>query len=209
MKRSTLLTTDQPVRQVYFPHSGVISLLVLLSDGETIETAMIGRDSDLGGGAALDSGISVCTAVVQIPGMDSAIDVAQLRRIADQTASLRQILAEHEKALLAQAQQSAACNVTHALEQRLARWLLRARGLTDSNSLPFTHEFLAEMLGVRRSSVSVVANPLQREGLIRYRRGLIEITDLDGLRRRACECYEAIDSRYRRLVGQSSTVSMP
>jgi CRP-like cAMP-binding protein len=102
---------------------------------------------------------------------------------------------------LAQAQQSAACNATHTLEERLSRWLLRCRDLLDSDEIPLTQEFLAEMLGVRRTSVTLVASALQRSGLIQYRRGHIRLLDLEGLRESACECYATIKAHAGRLLG--------
>ena len=100
-----------------------------------------------------------------------------------------------------QAQQSAACNATHTVEARLARWLLRSRDLQGSDDLPFTQEFIAEMMGVRRTSVSVVANTLQQAGLVRYSRGHIRILNLEGLRASACECYETVKAHSDRLLG--------
>jgi CRP-like cAMP-binding protein len=102
--------------------------------------------------------------------------------------------------LFAQAQQSAACNASHHVEARLARWLLRSRDLTGADTMDLTQEFLAEMLGVRRSSVSPVAQALQREGLVHYSRGRIKILDVEGLRRRSCECYGTVKAHYDRLL---------
>lgn len=113
------------------------------------------------------------------------------------------MLVRHAEALFAQAQQSVACNVTHALEARLARWLLRSRDLAGSDSLPLTQEFLSQMLGVRRTSVSLVANTLQHAGLIHYRRGHIQIINSEGLREVACECYETVKRNYDRLLNNS------
>ena len=105
-----------------------------------------------------------------------------LRAIAGQSATFRDLLVRHEQALLAQAQQSAACNASHSVEARLSRWLLRARDLWDGETLPMTQELLARMIGVQRNAVSIVAHALQQAGVIRYSRGQIEITDLEALR---------------------------
>jgi CRP-like cAMP-binding protein len=113
---------------------------------------------------------------------------------------LRTTLLRHEQVLFAQAQQSAACNAGHHVEARLSRWLLRARDLSGAETMDFTHEFLAEMLGVQRSSVSPVAIALQRAGLIRYSRGRIEILDVEGLRAMSCECYSTVKAHYDRLL---------
>ena len=106
----------------------------------------------------------------------------------------------HEQTLFSQAQQSTACMANHEVEARLCRWLLRARDLSGSDHLPFTQEFLGEMLGVRRSSVSLVANTLQQAGLLKYNRGRIQITDVEGLRTTACECYAAVKKETDRLL---------
>ena len=107
----------------------------------------------------------------------------------------------HEQTLFAQAQQSTACMANHEVDARLCRWLLRARNLSGSDNLPFTQEFLAEMLGVQRTSVNTVARTLQEAGMVKYRRGKIEIIDLEGLREGACECYETVKAQYGQLLG--------
>src|SRR5260370_1453782 len=112
------------------------------------------------------------------------------------------LLLPHLRAVqLAQSQQSAACNAIHTIEARLSRWLLRCRDLVGSEELPLTQEFVAQMLGVRRTSVSIVANTLQQAGLIKYKRGHIRVLDLEGLRESACECYWTVKSLSDRLIG--------
>jgi CRP-like cAMP-binding protein len=186
---------------VYFPHDGVVSLVVNLTSGETIETGLIGRDSLVGGTSALDGKVSLNRAIVQIAGAASALGLDHLRSLADASMAFRTALIRHQQLILVQAQQSAACNITHTVEARLARSLLRCRDLTDSDDLALTQEFVAQMLGVRRSSVSLVAGTLQHAGLIRYRRGHIRILDVEGLRDAACECYETVRSQSERLLG--------
>jgi CRP-like cAMP-binding protein len=188
------------VDRVYFPHTGIISLVIALSSGELIEAAMIGRDSMLGGSAALDGLISLNKAIVQLGGTGEALEVGRFRDVADKRPDFRTTLLRHEQALLAQAQQSAACNAVHKVEARLARWLLRSRDLSGSDKLLLTQEFLAQMLGAQRSSVSPAANTLQQAGLIHYRRGRVEIIDLEGLRDAACECYGTVKAQYDRLL---------
>jgi CRP-like cAMP-binding protein len=195
-----LFEAGDKVDRVYFPHSGIISLVIELAGGETIEAAMIGRDSMLGATSALDGEISLNKAIVQLSGVGETLDVAQFRKVAEQSASLRTTLLRHEQVLFAQAQQSAACNASHHVEARLSRWLLRARDLNGADTLDLTQEFLAEMLGVRRSSVSPVANALQRAGLIHYNRGHIQILDIEGLRSTSCECYGTVKAHSDRLL---------
>ena len=168
-----------------------------------IETGMVGRDSLVGGSSALDGKVSLNTAIVQIAGSGSSLKLEHLRDAADASITFRTTLIRHEQMILVQAQQSAACNISHTLEARLARWLLRCRDLMDSDDLDLTQEFLGQMLGVRRTSVSLVAGTLQQSGLIRYRRGHIHILDVDGLREAACECYETVRAQSERLLNSS------
>jgi CRP-like cAMP-binding protein len=203
-----LFDAGEPVNWVYFPHSGAISLVVGLADGQLIEAAMIGRDSLVGASSALDGRVSLNRGLVQMAGTSSILDVESLRKLAERSIAFRTSLIRHEQALFAQAQQSAACNASHGVEARLARWLLRVRYLTGSDTLDLTQEFLAQMLGVRRTSVSVVANTLQTAGLIRYRRGHIQILNLEALRETSCECYESVKSHSDRLLGNGSKIEM-
>jgi CRP-like cAMP-binding protein len=187
------------VKHAYFPHSGVISLVVELDVGQMIETAMVGCDGVLNASSALDGKISMNKGIVQLSGEASVIDVDHLRKIAKDYESFRSLLIRHDQVLFAQAQQSAACNASHSVESRMCRWLLRMRDLAVSDDLTLTQEFLAQMLGVRRPSVSIVAGTLQKAGLIRYRRGHIRILDQQGLKDGSCECYQTVKSYYDRL----------
>ncbi|MFZ1989064.1 MAG: Crp/Fnr family transcriptional regulator [Alphaproteobacteria bacterium] len=196
----TLYATGDEIDRVYFPHSGVISLVVALGGGGMIEAAMVGKDSIFGASAALDGKISLSTAIIQLPVRGSTLEVSRLRAFTESNVSFRTSLIRHDQALFAQAQQSAACNALHTVEARLSRWLLRVRDLSGADDFTLTQEFLSQMLGVRRPSVSLVANTLQQAGLIRYRRGRIEITNLEGLREVSCECYEIVRAHYDRLL---------
>ncbi len=160
---------------------------------------MVGRDGIVGASEALCDAISLTDALVLCPGTASMITVANLKTIADQSVAWRQLLVRHEQALLAQAQQSAACNAAHSVEERLSRWLLRARDLWDGEALPMTQELLARMIGVQRNAVSIVAHALQQAGVLSYSRGQIEILDVDALRATACECYHAVHAKQAHL----------
>ena len=153
-KDAVLVEAGAALSHVYLPLSGVISMVVRLSEGQTVEVAMVGRDSLFGASAALDGGISLTDAVVVLPGTAAILNVADFRAAAERSAALRALLARHEQALFAQAQQSAACNASHTVEARLSRCLLRVRDLCDSETLPLTQEFLAQMIGVQRNAVS-------------------------------------------------------
>jgi CRP-like cAMP-binding protein len=201
VREAVLVEAGAPLTHVYLPHCGIISLVVRLSEGQTVEVAMVGRDGVFGAAAALDGGISLTDAVVMLPGPASILEVARLRAAADRSAGFRTLLVRHEQALLAQAQQSAACNASHSVEARLSRWLLRTRDLCGSENLPLTQEFLAQMIGVQRNAVSIVAHALQQAGIVSYSRGHIEIKDLEALRETSCECYEAVRTQYDRLLG--------
>jgi len=119
----------------------------------------------------------------------------QFRAALDQSDGIRSLIVRYNDTQMALVNQSAGCNALHSVEKRLCRWLLQARDRSDSNLLPLTHELLSEMLGVQRTTVTLIARELQSEGLIRYRRGRVEITDRDGLEKKACECYEVVRRR--------------
>jgi CRP-like cAMP-binding protein len=194
-----LVEAGEALTHVYLPHSGIISIVVSLSQGQAVEVAMVGRDGIVGASEALCDAISLTDAVVLCPGTASMITVANLKAIADQSVAWRQLLVRHEQVLLAQAQQSAACNAAHSVEERLSRWLLRARDLWDGETLPMTQELLARMIGVQRNAVSIVAHTLQQAGVLSYSRGQIEILDVDALRATACECYHAVHAKQAHL----------
>jgi CRP-like cAMP-binding protein len=195
-----LVGAGDQLTQVFFPHSGVISLVVSLAGGGRVEVASVGHDSVFGGSAALDGGISLTDAIIQLPGTASTLDVGILRSAAEQSIHFRTTLIRHEQALSAQAQQSAACNAMHSAEARLARWLLRMHDLAGTDKLHLTQDFLAQMIGVQRNSVSIVAHTLQQAGIIKYSRGNIEITHLAALREASCECYQAVNTQYDKLL---------
>jgi CRP-like cAMP-binding protein len=195
-----LAQTGRAVDRVYFPTTGVVSLVVEMKVGDMIETAMVGRDGVANGTAALDGKVSLHKAIVQVAGAALAISPDTLRKMADQFPPFRAILIRHEQVVLAQAQQSAGCNASHTVEARMCRWLLRIRDLTGSDEMALTQEFLAQMLGVRRTSVSLVAGTLQKAGFIRYRRGHITLLDIAQVKLGACECYETVKGHYRRLT---------
>jgi CRP-like cAMP-binding protein len=196
------------IRNVYFPHGGIISFVVELNSGEMIETAMVGKDGVVNAASALDGKVSLNKTIVQLAGAGSVVSADVLRMVADEFADFRALLNRHEQVLFAQSQQSAACNASHLVEARLCRWLLRTRDLADSEDLTITQEFLAQMLGVRRSSLSVVAHTLQKAGFIRYRRGHVRILDRPGLEEAACECYGVVKAHYDRLLMSGTSHSL-
>jgi CRP-like cAMP-binding protein len=198
--KKLLFEAGEEIPAVYFPFDAVISLVVTLASGDAIESAMVGRDGIVGAAAALDGKISLSRAIVQSAGSGYSCGLEALKSIAMQSPAMISLLVRHEQTLFAQAQQSEACNVKHTAEERLARWLLRAHDLSGRDMLNFTQEFLAEMLGVERTTVTLTANAYQTARIIKYSRGRIQIVNLDALRERACECYGAVKTHYNNLM---------
>jgi CRP-like cAMP-binding protein len=197
---TVLAEVGETLKRAYLPHKGVISLVVKLARGEHVQTAMIGRDSIFGSLSTLGDGVTLNSAVVLVPGTASTLDLDRLRATAEQSRTFRATLGRHALAIYAQVQQTAGCNAAHTVESRLARCLLQTRDLSGSDKFVLTQESMAQMIGARRNSVSLVANTLQQAHFIRYSRGHIEIINLDGLSKTACECYATVKAQYTRLL---------
>ena len=189
------------VNKVYFPHGGIISSIVELSDGSAIETGMIGKDGLFGAAQALDDKLSLNKVMVQVPGLASVIEASRLKEVANKSPDLRALLIEYEQFFLAQVQQTSACNALHSVEQRTCRWLIRMYDLVGGKELPLTQEFLAQMMGVQRTSVTGIAAQLQKDGLISYRRGKVTILDIGLLHEHACECPQTVREHYVEMFG--------
>jgi CRP-like cAMP-binding protein len=203
---ATLFRADDSIPYVYFPYNGIISMIVSVASGQFVEAGMLGRNGVIGAGAVLDGAEALNTAIAQVESIGSLIEFDVLKALVDKSETLRAGLVHQERALYAQTQRVAACNALHELEERLSRWLLQSRDLLQSDTLPLTQEFLSQMLGVQRSSVTLVARKLQAGGLIRYRRGHIHVLDVEGLQDSCCECYEAINMHFNKLIGWSPRV---
>jgi CRP-like cAMP-binding protein len=195
-----LVEVNETLKRAYLPHRGVISLVVRLARGENVQVAMVGRDSIFGAFSALGDATALNSAIVLISGVASTLDLDRLRAAAEQSATFRAMLARHGLAVYAQIQQIAGCNASHLVESRLARCLLQTRDLSGSDKFVLTQELMAQMIGARRNSVSMVANTLQQANFIHYSRGHIEITDLGGLAQNSCECYATVKAQYDRLL---------
>ena len=191
------------IDHVYFPNNCLISLLTLMENGAAIESATIGREGALGLMAAVAPRQSLSRAIVQAPGSALRIAAGPLHDAWTRSAALRDLADRHNEALFGHAIQSVACNALHAVEARFCRWLLSCHDRIDSNTVNLTQEFLADMLGVQRTTVTAVAGSLQAKGLIRYRRGVVDILDRAGLETMACECYGAVRKGYERLLPAS------
>jgi CRP-like cAMP-binding protein len=189
------------MRDVYFPLRGVVSLMTPMEDGSAVETATVGNEGMVGIQAFLAGGaIGNAQAIGQIPGETLRMDADHFRAEIGADGKLREILFAYAQALFAQISQGVACNGIHNVQERCARWLLESHDRAGTDEFLLTQEFLGDMLGVRRASVTVAAKTLQMAGVIEYRRGRITVTDRAGLEEASCECYGVIKAEYRRLV---------
>jgi CRP-like cAMP-binding protein len=182
----------QPVDFVYFPSQGVISLVVVLKDGKTVEAGLVGNEGAAGVPAVLGLSRSPLREVVQIAGDGFRMRVGSLRELLRSTPDLQSTLHRYAAGLAMQVAQTAACNRLHNIEHRLARWLLMAQDRVESEVLPITHDFLATMLGTDRPSVSLAASVLQKLQIIHYRRGSLKVVNRKKLERFTCECYAVV-----------------
>ena len=197
----TLYPADGVVEAVLFPEGGMCSLLATLEGGEQVEVGIVGREGLIGLPLVFGDDRSLVEARVQMEGTALRIGAAAFRAAMEESAALRGLLHRYALAFQAQVTMTAACNARHAIEQRLARWLLTAHDRADGDEFPLTHEFASMMLGVRRPGVSLAAGVLQKAGLIHYARGRMEVTDRPGLEAASCECYHVARREFARLLG--------
>jgi len=190
-----LFRPDEEIRHAYFPTTCVISLLVALEDGAGMEVGLVGKEGIVGISAIL-GGEETKLATVQRAGMAVKVSVEVFREEFRRSSALQVALLRYTHALMTHISQSVVCNMRHKVEERLARWLLMFRDRAESDEFELTHEFMANMLGVRRSSISEIASKLQRRRLIHYQRGHIRILDGEGLEAFACECYSVVKEKY-------------
>ena len=187
-----LFESGDEVDQVYFPQYGMLSLLAVLRDGKAIETATVGREGVVGAMAGLGLYKSLVRVVVQMPVSVTKIAATHFRTVAAGSDPVRNLCVRYNEVLLSQARVTAACNALHSIEARFCRWLLQSADRAANDTVALTQEFLAEMLGVRRTSVTEVASKVQSAGAITYSRGVIRILDRPALLRMSCECYETL-----------------
>lgn len=198
-KGTTVAEPDQKLTRALFPHSGILSLVVDLPGGGGAETGLIGRDGVFGALHAMDDSISLNRVTMQVAGSASAIPVADLSALMLQSEVIRKTLVAFELFVVAQTQQNVACNAHHTVQQKLCKWLLRMHDL-QGPELPLTQEFIAVMLGVRRTSVSEAAQALQHLGVIDYARGHIRVLKKHQLEAYACECAQHIRDQYSEIL---------
>jgi CRP-like cAMP-binding protein len=187
-----LASPGDEIDQIYFPLSGMISILAVLRDGKAIETATVGIEGVVGAMAAFGLYNSLARCVVQLPMEVSKISAARFRKVAANSDNIRNMCILYNEVLLSQARVTAACNALHVVEARFCRWLLQSADRAASDTIHLTQEFLAEMLGVRRTSVTEIAVKMQEAGAISYSRGAIKILDRSALEKTSCECYQVL-----------------
>lgn len=199
--RQFLVEADEPIEAAYFVETGMVSYLGYLADGEALEVGLIGCEGMVGLPLILGVDRTAFAAMVQVGGSALRIHPAALRRAFNDSEAIRTRLLRYMQALHTQVAQTAVCNGSHSLQERLARWLLLAHDRVKGNQFPMTHDFMAMMLGVRRSGVTVIAGALKQAGMISYANGQMTVLDRQGLEAAACECYGTVRRQYERLLG--------
>lgn len=185
------------VPYAYFPHQSIVSLVTVMSDGASIAVANVGSEGLVGCGGLLQVESIPYRAVVKVPGCASRISIKKLKEVFDERATVRREVLRYLHSLMTQIAQSAVCGRFHSIEQRIARCILSSRDRIHKNSFPYTQEFLAQMLGADRSSVTLANGALRRAGFIDYKRGTITILDSKGLEQMACECYHLLKKEFK------------
>ncbi|MGP9810377.1 Crp/Fnr family transcriptional regulator [Rhodopseudomonas sp. NSM] len=193
------------LRHAYFPRGSVLSLLTVLENGAAIETANIGREGAFGLFAAMYSRVSFNRCIVQLEGHTVRCPIELLQREFELSERVRNLFVSYSETLLSQVQQTVACNAMHTTEERMCRWLLMMHDRAEGEALPYTHEFLSQILGVNRKSVTLAAQSMQSAGLISYHRGMIQVVDRAGLELASCECYAIVKQRFDAFLKPPST----
>ena len=189
-----LYEIGDPIRHVYFPNNALISMVKQMTDGKVVEVGLIGNDGVSGLMALMGEETSPERAIVQIANGGMRVELSAAKEEFMRGGQLHKSLLTYTRKLMRQVSQTAACNASHTAEERLSRWLLMCLDRIEGNDLALTQEFIADMLGTRRATVSLAAMVLQNEGLIQYNRGHIKIIDRPGLETFTCECYQATKS---------------
>lgn len=191
------------ISTVHFPVNAVVSILTSMQDGPGVEIATIGNEGMVGHPLILGSRTMPARefSQVQVPGEVLTMDAATLQGLIASDGAIREVIQRYVQALFSQVSQQVACNGLHSVEERCSRWLLLTHDRVQSDEFPLTQEFLSQMLGVRRASVTLAAGALQKAGFIEYRRGRLKILDRAGLEQASCECYQVIRDEFDRLLG--------
>lgn len=200
--KEVLYQPKKPIEYVYFPNQGVVSLLILLEDGSLAEVGLVGNEGMVGLSVFMEVETMPFRAIVQVPGAAMRMQADIFKDFVGHE-KLHNLLLRYSHVRMLQFAQSAACIAHHSVEERCCRWLLMTRDRLNSDQFPITHEFLSQMLGVRRASVTVVAGMLQKAGLISYSRGRMTILDRHGLENVSCECYRLVKNEEDLLLGEA------
>lgn len=204
-----LFDAGEDVTHSYFPGPGVVASLVIdMADGRAVEAATVGREGAVGGIISAGHKPAYARAVVQIGGTALRIETSALENAKERSGAIRDLFSRFADTLLAQTMQSVACNALHPLDARLCRWLLTTHDRVDSDEISLTQEYLAEMLGVQRTTVSGVARHLQERGLISNMRGRMVILDRPGIEACACECYRTVQSHFQAVLPETRPQSV-
>lgn len=198
--KQVLYESKNLIEHVYFPNHGVISLLTILDDGTAAEVGLVGNEGMVGLSIFLGADTAFLRSIVQVPGDALRMRADVFKKLINPVTLLHGLLQRYTRTLMIQFAQSAACNNYHSVEQRCCRWLLMTHDCVESDEFPLTQQFLSQMLGVRRASVTVAASKLQRAGLIHYNHGNITILNRKGLESHACECYGIVKQEFDRLL---------
>jgi CRP-like cAMP-binding protein len=196
-----LYDVNDRIPHVYFPKSGMVSLVILLEDGRQVESGTIGNEGFVGLPVVLGFAFSAHRVVSQVPGESVRLAVGPFMEAVKRCPRLSSLLQRYVAVSLCTTAQIVACNALHPVAERLCRWLLMIHDRVATEAFPITQEFLAQMLGVRRQTVSIIAGSLQKAGLITYRRGIVRILNRKGIEDCTCECYAAMKASYDQIVG--------
>lgn len=198
--RQVLYEPNEPIKYVYFPIGSMVSLVSIMKDGSTIEVGLVGNEGMVGVPVILGGNITTTKAFVQVSDNALQMDADLLKSEFNRGGQLQLLLLRYTQALLTQVSQSAACNRFHTIEERLARWMLLVADAVESDEFMLTQEFISQMLGTRRSGVTVAAGTLSQAGMLRYSRGKITILNREALEATSCECYGVIRDEFTRLL---------
>lgn len=200
----TLYEMEDPVDWVYLPEVGLLSLITVMVSGAALETSIVGREGGVGFVEALGSGVMFSRVIVQIPGKAYRVRASAYRKAFDTSPGMRNAVHRQVELLQAEGRQAIACHGLHKVKARFNRWLLECQDLSGGlDHMPLKQEFLSVMLGVSRTAITRIAMAAQREGLIRYARGSVEILDRNGLEKGACECRASVQNLRRALEPES------
>lgn len=201
--QQVLYEPGEPIEYVYFPDQSIVSLVTVMEDGTTMEVSLVGQEGMVGIPAILGGRTTTTQAIVQMADSALRMNARSLQAEFNRGGALHNLLLRYTQFLLAQVSQTAICNRLHPLEERFARWLLLVQDSIQSDALPLTQELVAQMLGVRRSGVTVAAGALRQAGAIDYARGRLTILNRESLEAKTCECYRVIRTEYDTLLGNS------